>query len=156
MKYCVGISGVVITIIGWIVSNADHFPFVYRILAPKYLNAISAFNRMHQKNFILREEDVGFSQIVEILKEDIRGNGVPTITHIKTLSWGAGLGGTPDTKWRDYIEIQVSFSNGRAVTGKLHELKARIEKRYLVRTVFSSSSIIFWIGIAISVVAVTL
>ncbi len=63
MKYYVAISGIVITIIGWIISNAQHYPFVYRILAPKYLDAISTFGKMHQKKFILREGDIGFSEI---------------------------------------------------------------------------------------------
>ena len=82
------IIGIIITIIGWIISNADHFPSVYRIFAPEYLNSISAFNRMHEKNFILKKGDVGFSEIAEILKEQMTGTGIPIMTQAKTLGWG--------------------------------------------------------------------
>jgi len=157
MKYYVGVIGVVIIIIGWIISNADHFSFVYQILAPKYLNSISAFNKMHQKNFILREGDVGFLEISELLKEHITGDIIPIITQIKTLSWGTSAANTPEgMKWRNYVKLELSFSNSQPATGDFYDLKSEIEKRYLTCNVFSWSSIIFWIGIGISLVAVFL
>ena len=151
------IIGIIITIIGWIISNADRFPSVYRIFAPEYLNSISAFNRMHEKNFILKEGEVGFSEIAEILKEQMTGTGIPIITQAKTLGWGQSVVNTPEgQKWFSYIKLEVSFSNAQPATGKFWELKSEIEKKYLTPTIFSWKGTIFWIGIGISLIAVFL
>ncbi len=75
------------------------------------------------------------------------------IIHIKTLSWGTAAVDTPIMTWRDYIELEISFSNAQPATGKFYKLKSEIEKRYLTRNIFSWSSIIFWIGIVISLIA---
>ena len=156
-KRHVGIIGIGITIVGWIVSNADHFPFVYQILAPKYLSSISAFDKMHQKNFILREGDIGFPEISKLLKEHMTGKAIPIIIQVKTLDWGTGAVNTSEgMKWRNYIKLEVSFSNSQPATGEFYDLKLQIKKRYLTCRVFLWSSTIFWIGIAITLISLFL
>ena len=151
MKYCVGITGLVITIVGWVLSNSDRFPFVYRALAREYLDAASAFSKMHNKGFTLREGDIGFSEIAEVIQGHLSGSGIPVITQIRTLDWGARLVTSSEgMKRHNYLELEVSFSNAKPTTGKFDDLKPAIRERYLTRTLFLWSGFVFWLGIAIS------
>lgn len=155
MKHYIVIFGIVITIIGWLISNASHFPFVYRIVAPRYSNAISALDKMRQKDYILRKGESGFLEISDLLKKFIKGKRTLIITKIRTLNWEKRLALMRTTKgaeWCDYyIELEISFSNSQPITAEFYDLKLLIEEVYL-RSVFLWSSIIFWIGIVVSLI----
>lgn len=157
LKYVVGIIGVLITIGGWILTNASHFPIVYRLFCPNYLNAKTAYERLHEKDVILKEEDIGFEEISELLKEDIIGDIEPIITQIKTLGWGKSLVNTEaGMEWNKYLEVEICFANSKPLVGKFNNLDLRMEEKYLNRNLFSWSSKIFWTGIFISIISVFL
>ena len=157
LKYFVGVIGVLVTIAGWIIVNATHFSIVYRLFCPNYLNAQAGYERLHEKNVILKEEDIGFKEISGILKEDIIGDIEPIITQIKTLDWGKDLGNTKvGMEWNKYLELEISLANSKPLVGKFRNLDLRMEEKYLNRNLFSWSSKIFWIGIVISTASVFL
>jgi len=156
IKHYVGITGVCITVIGYVLSNADHHPFVYRMVVPKYSTSISTLKKMQEKNFTLENRDEGFSEISEILKGYFQAKG-HEITRIKTLNQGVGLLETPEGRKLDqYFELEVSFSNEPRLTGKFYELKSKIEETYLTAKVFAWKNGIFWAGIAISLIAISM
>ncbi len=158
LKVIVGIIGIFITILGWIILNASYFPFVIRVIAPKYSNAISALNKMHKKNYILRKGDVGFSEISEIIKENVRGPTVPVITQIKTLTGrGAAMSITPTgTRWRQFFKLEILLSNAEPFTTTVYEFRFKIKKKYLNSYLFEWGAVAFWIGIVVSLIAVFL
>ena len=158
VKIIVGIIGIFITILGWTISNANHFPFVTRIVAPKYSNSISALNKMHKKDFILRQGDVGFREISDIIKEHIKGSEVPVITQIKTLTGrGTALSATSvGTKWRQFFKLEISLSNAEPLSVTVYEFRSKIKEKYLTSNLFKGGTIFFWIGIVFSLIAVFL
>jgi len=157
IKRVVGVIGVAFTIIGWAISNTDHFPIGLRIFAPKYSNSISAFSRMHEKNFILGKGETGFLEISEILKGHISGNEIPIITQIKTLNWGSGMWDMPEgLKTRDYIGLEVSFSNGPSLTAEFYELRSEIKERYYSHNLFLWGCLMFGLGVLIDLFAIFL
>ena len=156
-KYLVGIIGVLLTIFGWTVSNSDRMPGVQRLIVPDYARAMSAYTRLHTKNIVLTEDDEGFRQIAELLKQDIVGDVEPDITQIKTLDWGSAAVNTDQgIQWQQYIELEISFSNSKPVAGKIRELESRINEAYQNRSLFLVSTLVFWFGILLSLVAVFL
>lgn len=155
VKHYVGITGLCIIAIGYVLSNADHYPFVYRIVVPKYSTSISTLKKMQEKNFALENGDDGFWEISEILKGYFQANIGQEITRIKTLNHGVGVIETLEGKKLDqYIELEVSFSNEPPLTGKFYELKSKVEETYLTSKVFAWKKGIFWAGMAISLVAI--
>ena len=109
-KYIIGSIGILLTIAGWLLSNIEHFPFIYEILFPKYCRAKNVLSKMHQKSFVLKKFDQGFEEITEVIKENLRGNIKPIIEEIKTLNWGQSAVNTANgVVWKSYIEIEVKI-----------------------------------------------
>ncbi len=157
IKNYIGIAGVCMAVVGWLLSNADHFSLVYRIVAPKYSVAVSALNRMNDKDFVLKGGDDGFREISEILKEYFEATISREITQIRTVSRGVDtLETAGGTQWDEYIELEMSISDEPPITGKFYDLDSKIEQRYLINKLLDSKHGIFWIGIAACLVAVFL
>jgi hypothetical protein len=157
IKHYVGIVGVCLIIIGWMLTNAYRYPWVYRIVAPTYATSVSTLESMHQKDFVLKSQDHGFSEISEILKEYFEATISREITEIKTLSRGADALETPEgPQWDSYLELEVSFSNEPPLSAKFYGLKSKIEKAYLTSKLLAWKDGIFWSGIAISLIALFL
>ena len=155
IKHYVGITGVCITVIGYVLSNADHHPFVYRMVVPKYSTSISTLKRMQEKNFTLENGAEGFREISEILKGYFQATIGREITRIKTFNEGFGMLETPEGEKMDqYIELQVSFSDEPPLTGKFYKLKSKIEETYLTGKLFAWKNRIFWAGIAMTLIAI--
>lgn len=155
VKQYIGIAGVCITVVGWLLSSAHDYPFVYRIISPGYSTSISALHRMQEKDFILRKGDDGFQEISEILKGYFEQTIGRETNQIKTLSRGGDLLDTAKgTKWDEYVELEVSFSNEPPLTGKFYELKSKIEERYLTSKALAWKGAIFGTGIAVSLIAI--
>jgi hypothetical protein len=157
LKHIIGIIGVLVTICGWTLSNADRFPFIYNLLAPEYLMASKTFKNMHVKQYILNKNDPGFDVISELIKSHLAGKIKPEIKFIKTINWGWGLlskpGGLEDNQ---YIELEIHFENTKSTTGSIYGLKSEITKKYLTNKLFTWSNFLFWFGILVTLVSVFL
>ena len=132
LKHFIGIIGILITICGWALSNAERFPLVYKQLAPKYLLASKTFKEMHAKQYLIEKKHLGFDVISELVKSHLVGEVEPDIKLIKTINWGWGVlkkpGGLEDD---EYIELEIHFENAQPLTGKIYGLKTEITKKYL-------------------------
>ncbi len=152
--------GIILVSIAYMISNADNFSFVYSILTPRYTKAISAFDKMHNKeiNYILKKGDKGFSEISEIVNEKIMGNVDSIITQIRALTWGGTVGvATPEgIKDLASIELELLFSNARFMTLELYDMKSIIKEKYLVSNLFLWSIFIFGTGIVINIICIFL
>jgi hypothetical protein len=157
IKHYVGVVGVCLIVIGWVLTNAYRYPWVYRIVAPTYARSASTLESMHQKDFVLKHTDDGFREISAILTGYFEATISREITEIKTLSRGADALETPEGTKRDsYLELEVSFSNEPPLSAKFYELKSKIEKAYLTSKLLAWKDGIFWSGIAMSLIAVFL
>jgi len=142
MKYIIGRTGVLLAIIGWVLSNASRLSFVYKIFAPKFLRANSALTKMYKSN-LLREGDKGFTEISELIFEkyiDIKEKNKAKeidikITQIELLSSGAIIN-TETEKIGDKPELMVNLSNSQTITGKASFLNLEIKNRYLSSKIF--------------------
>ena len=157
IKHYVGILGVSLIVIAWMLTNAYRYPWVYRIVAPRYARSASALESMHQKDFVLKSQDEGFSEISKILEGYFEATISREVTEIKTLSRGADALETPEgPQWDSYLELEVSFSNEPPLSAKFYGLKSKIEKAYRTSKLLAWKDGIFWSGIAISLIALFL
>ena len=153
-KYILGIIGILMTIAGWSVANSDRLPVVQKLVSPRYQKAMSAYKALHKKGAILNQHNKGFQEIVALLKEDITGSVEPLISSLKPLDWGSAAVNTDQgMQWQQYLELEISFSNAKPISGKIKKLQSRIEARYQKKNLFIWSTGIFWLGIAIGLLA---
>ena len=154
MKHIVGIIGIVITIIGWFIGNSGNFHVVNRLLAPKYHNALLSYKKMHNKGFILQENDIGFREISKIIENHLEGDNIPTLNQIETVDFGTSCVNTENgQETQKYIEFKLTFANNGSIFGKIRMLDEEIKDNYLTKQLFAWACCVFWSGIIISSIA---
>jgi uncharacterized membrane protein YedE/YeeE len=149
-KHYLGIIGIAMTILAWITLNADHFPVVYRLVAPAYFNAMTACKKIQRGNYILEKKDVGFSEISELLRILTRKKGNPEITQIRVV----GGVQSPVVKqeaiqWVGYVYLEISFLNSPAEVWAVGDLQQAVKNRFLDLDIFLWGSLVFGIGIVL-------
>ncbi|MGD2126775.1 MAG: hypothetical protein PVG99_11895 [Desulfobacteraceae bacterium] len=154
-RHYVGVIGIVVTIIGWVILSGDHFPFVYRMLAPQYMDSLTAIERMQQQNHLLKKGDIGFSEISGMIKTLMAKDPAQEMVQIKTLAFGRGsIDGPEGTKLVDRMRLEVLFSDSLAEVWEVGGLKTAIKKKYLNLDIFLWGSVIFGVGIVLSLISV--
>ena len=155
--FYIGISGVILVIVSWLIQNSERFPHINRNLFRKYSHVINAISSMHQRNFVLTNDNEGFPEIVEYLMESITPKDAE-ITHIKTIVFGSANVNTNDGKvWKTYIDLEVSFSNYPPIKiDKLAELSTNLQKKYRENILFKLNTVVFWLGVILMLLSVVL
>jgi len=154
IKHYVGIVGVCLIVIGWVLTNAYRYSWVYRIVAPTYATAASTLGSMHEQDFVLKRSDKGFREISDIITGYFEATISREITSIRTLRQGADVSEPPEgTQWDPYLELEVSFANEPPLTAKFYDLRSKIETAYLTSKLLAWKDGFFWSGIAMGLIA---
>lgn len=66
-KITIGLIGLVLIVVAWLIENADRLPLVERAIFRHYYLAMKALKKLELER-VLHPCDQGFSQISEILK----------------------------------------------------------------------------------------
>ena len=115
--------------------------------------------KMYEREFILKQGDLGFKEIAEVIKDHIRNYSDKNlmITQIKTLEWGQARVIEPKAViWKDVIELEISSIEEPPFTGSIYDLKSKIRDKYLTKMVFVWKNITFWTGITITTISIFL
>ncbi len=146
--------GAVVTGSSWFVANSDQFPFVYAVVSPAYARAFAGFSQLNSEGGVLAQGEKGFNEVAHLVEQDFTGEVEVLITKIETISFGETLADVPTGLAPvEFHEIRVSLSNHPPVTGNVINIKARIRDTYLNKNLFRTSSIIFWAGLIVTVIA---
>ena len=149
-RHYVAVMGIVVSVAGWLVLSADHFPVVCRTLTPQYMSARSALEKMQEKDHVLKKGDAGFKEIDEIIEILMEKDFLPPVVHIRTLAAGQGpVKNREGTKLVDYMRLEVSFANSAPQVWEIGGLESAIRKRYLTLNVFLWGSVIFGVGMVL-------
>jgi len=149
MKTVLGIIGLILTISGWFISNAEEMNWVIRLLAPKYIVAVEAYENMIKNKSTIEEGSPGFQEIAEILSEKLHGSGDLTISKIHIIdhafsfkSYDTGMKSVPT------ITIEITLNDGRKTQASgVEDLRPELKKRYLKSSIFKYGAVVFWLGI---------
>jgi hypothetical protein len=156
LKVIAGLIGLGITVGAWLISHHERFPFVERVLTPKYSMAMTALNRMHQKgNVMLKSGEVGFAEISETLKEDIQRR--EPIAQIRKVNSGQAVIETAiGIESQHFFDLELSFRDGPLLKERFYGVQAKIQKKYLDSPLFRWDSYIFATGVFITVMSLLL
>ena len=150
----IGLIGIAITLIGWISSHAERFPFVYGMIAPEYSNAITALGKMTRQGVVLKRGDPGFSEISEILGMLAPNPARGKILEIRPPARRAETpGGGEEVRPEGTVKLEIRLAGGRHEVWKVSGLRAAIRKRFMALNIFLWSGLIFGVGILISLIA---
>lgn len=153
-KHYLGILGIIITIAGWVILSANHFPFVYRLVSPHYMYSVSALEQMKQKGKVLKKGDKGFQEISEIIEILMGRDFTPQITQIKPLRGGqTAIDPWAPNKFGERLRFEITFSNSRKQVWDVEGLSRAIKKRYLTLDVFLWGSVVFGVGVLLSLIS---
>ena len=155
IKTILGIVGLILTVIGWFISNGEDINWVKRLLAPQYTVAIEAYESMIKNKSSIEEGDPGFQQIATILSEKLLGSGDLTISKIHILGHALSVK-SYDTVMNSVptITIEITIKDGRKTqTSGIDDLRPELEKRYFKKPIFQAGAWIFWFGILVVVVS---
>jgi hypothetical protein len=147
-RHYLGIIGIGITILAWITLSADHFPIVYRLVAPAYFNAMTAYEKLQKENSILERKDVGFSEISELLRTLMGKGRKPEITQIRAVGGFQSPVAKQETVPRvGYVGLEISFIKSPAEIWAVGNLQGAIRNRFLDLDIFLWGSLVFGIGL---------
>jgi hypothetical protein len=156
-RHYVGIVGVLVSVAGWLVLSADHFPVVCRALAPQYMNARSALERMQSRDHVLNKGDAGFAEIAEVIGILMERDLILPMVRIRTLAAGQGsVKGREGVKLVDYMRLEVFFENGAVEVWETGGLETAIRQRYRTLNVFLWGSVIFGVGMVLCLLSVVM
>ena len=154
-RHYVGVVGVLVSVVGWLVVSADHFPMVCRTLAPQYMNARSALERMQARDHVLKQDDVGFKEVAEIIEILMEKGTLSPMVRIRTLAAGQGpVKSREGMKLVDYMRLELSFANSAVEVWEIGGLERAIRKRYLTLDLFLWGSVIFSVGMVLCLLSV--
>jgi hypothetical protein len=164
-KIIVGILGIVITILGHLLDKSEKYPFVVDFVAPSYIQALTAYEEMlNSSDFlgkgspkIMKPGDSGFVEIAKVLAQDfpeIRSN-VNIVEQIRIKDLGSVAGGYLRDKGINYSGIQphfeLSLAGGRVLSKYVIDLRSAIRKMFLEDSLFYWGSVVFWVGVLITI-----
>lgn len=150
----IGLIAIGLTVIGWLVLNGQHFPLVHRIIAPKYYQADLALERLARGNTVLSKGDPGFSELARAMKTLMSKNLGVEITRIKSLgSVQAPLNRANGLKQVGYLSVEIHYRHLPPEVWQMGGLELVIKKRYFPLNTFLWGSLIFGVGLLLSLVA---
>jgi hypothetical protein len=174
LKALAGLVGIILTIIGWTISNTEHLDPIQKVIAPKYNIAMETWRNMTKKDFVLRPGDKGFSEMKGLFDHGRRmltpaeGQQLSdewsqikrldnwNITQFKTLDSRVSMVEAKPHPVKA-ITLEIQSSNFRTVTvPSVHSIEEGIESSYFKTPIFKAGAYIFWLGIAISFVSLFL
>jgi hypothetical protein len=154
-KHWLGMIGVVMCSLAWVAVNADHFPFVYKIITPEFYNARVAYDKLRQRDAILGKGDQGFPEISSTLKTLMGRDLSREITQVKSI--GSGFGGPAQlagSRSVCHLSLEITFLKFPKEIWQFGGLDEAIRERYLSLNFFLWGSIVFATGLMLSLIAV--
>jgi len=64
IKICLGLLGIALTIIGWLLGSLSHIPSARNLILAKYKRALFTSEKMNKEGIVLNSGDIGFRGIL--------------------------------------------------------------------------------------------
>jgi len=143
------VFALLISIMGYLGSNPEKYPFAFHVLSPAFSNAKKGLEELQSDRKILTKENTGFKEITDILRQKIRPvEEAKKAKFVKLEKGSSGIGFGNDGA-RMFDEINVHIENQTLLKYELdkieQELKGLIDKKY-----FSISNFMFWLGASLT------
>lgn len=148
-KRWLSVAGIVVSVLGFYIEKARHFPLIQGLIAPSYVDAKVALEKLRLTG-TLSSTDEGFSAIEDLVRDWIAPQNplVPrdkiVVVRLQTSGGGISFGQSTSTQ---IVNLQVFFQGQKEpVSWDLLKLEAELESRWLA-TGLSWAVWLFWLGI---------
>jgi hypothetical protein len=150
VKIALQFLGIALTIIGYLGGNAEKLPFVSRIVAPNYFLAKEGMKTLSIKK-VLGPQDLGFTQIAEIFRKQLKPKEAAEKAQFEKLALGAGgmrfATGAPA---EPFVELEIFIKGNASLKADLTKLGKDIDAM-MDKRIFAIANIVFWLGVAVSI-----
>jgi hypothetical protein len=153
----IGIIGIALAVLGWVALNGEHFPFVYRIVAPQYFDSLKAVEELTRENASLVKGDSGFPELAEILKGLMGKDRTVEIVGIKSLGAFHGpVNRAEGSKWAGYLSLEIFFQNLSPEIWQIGALESAVKRAYPPLNLFLWGSLILGIGLLLNLMSLVM
>lgn len=150
-KTIFGLLGIILSILGWFLSNTDQISWFQNLISPKLTAFQENVYSIRTAGNILKKDNTSFEAVSQILLNQIDQKIKPQIITITTKNWGSG-GGTDDNFQPiqgPYYVFDVILHTGQNLPMIVWNLEQKITD-HSRSAINLWSGIIFWVGILIS------
>jgi len=150
----IGLIGIALVVLGWVALNAEHFPFVYRIVAPHYHDALKAAERLTGKNASLKKGDPGFPELSGILKSLMGKDRDPEIVGIRSLGAIQNPVNRPDgVQSTGPLNLEIHFKSLPPELWQIGALESAVKHKYPPLNLFLWGSLLLGIGLLLNLMS---
>lgn len=152
----IGLTGLGLIIMAWLIENADRIPLVEKVVFARYYLVMKALKKLELEK-VLEPCDQGFSQLSEILEEKIQEPANPQIAKIELVKSAGGISfGTSRAEVGNLMTLRITLTNSISGEGTVTNINIRdiIGSRYRGGPQRSIATALFWIGLLIELALV--
>lgn len=160
MSIIIKVILIIVVILGWFISQADQYEYIRKIIAPKYAKVVSVIDQMHRKGYVVKEGEVGFTELAILLKKYINGTPQVDLTYVRTIGWGTSFIETAGSgqEIKSSIELEIGIKNQASpISGKIIDIRGEAKKQYLPHIVLYGAiygAIVFGVGIILQIILI--
>ena len=147
LKAAILIIGTLLAAFGFYLDHSEQSGWVVNVFAPRYVRAITAYERMLDSGSEIRSSEAGFAEIALVCSEKISGPGDLTIASIR-VKRGSAIKFKGTSIAEDFI-LEVTLLDGRSVAGNIQDLRPQIRERFFEDVLFCWSLLFFWLGVVL-------
>lgn len=152
-NHLLSVLGVVLTIVGFYVSNASSFPLIQQLIAPSYASAKRGIEHI-QKDGFLQVGQPEFPALAEIVESRIAAQNkqVPrsaiVLERLETTGGGIALGPAAS---RQVVGLKMSLrGQQQPLQWDLLELAGVVEETWMAKSLWWALWM-FWLGVVLTV-----
>lgn len=149
----IGLIGIGLVVMGWLALNGDHFPFVYRIVAPQYHDALKAAEVLTRQDASLAKGDSGFPEVAEIIKTLTGKDRAAEITGIKSLGVvQSPVNRAQGIEWVRHLHLEIHYQSLPPEVWQIGALESAIKQEYPPLNLFLWGTLILGIGLLLNLI----
>lgn len=163
LKFGIGFAAIALTIVGFYGGLAEKSEGIQRLIAPSYVRGTNALRHLTETGKSIRAEDPGFAELEPLVMRKLtpapgRPRRLPTIVRIESRGTSVTFGQKPGEPMRSSssFDLTIGLSDGDSVEGTFQGLGEEVREAYLEPRVSTLGLILFWIGVAISLLLLVL
>jgi len=149
-----GLFGLVLIVVAWLIENADRIPLVEKAVFRRYYSAMNGLKKLKLER-VLHPCDQGFSELSDILKENIEQPANPQIAKIELLNSECGLSFEPShAEVGSRMTLRITLTNSTSRERRAINISNIVSSRYRIGPQRSIATVLFLIGLLIELALV--
>lgn len=148
-KFRIGFIDLLLIVMAWLIENADRIPLVEKAVFRRYYLGMKALKKLESER-VLHPCDEGFSELSDILKENIEQPANPQIAKIEFLNSECVISDEPShAEVGSRMTLRFTLTNSTSGEERVINISNIVSSRYRIGPQRCIATILFWIGLLI-------